>query len=134
MTDSEKMIEATLNLKRLCAGRVYQNNTCHLPDGSICPMWTSEPKAKECRFRSDYIPDSWDVPKTRRFTDADIALAKIMKEFGASHICRTDKRSSCCVINESGGLVALLLPKVFANIDDGELFPIDDIIKEGKNQ
>lgn len=69
MTDNKKLIEAVKTLKNNCENN-YAEPVCDciFADGEECDF-------PEC-------PKYWEIPKLRRFTSKDIALAKALKAFG----------------------------------------------------
>ena len=77
MPTQEELVQAAEMLRDNCRnnGASCQGCLFDVPDIS-CPL--SEWKS----------PDRWELPKPRRWTDADIALAKALKDIGGRELYR----------------------------------------------
>lgn len=124
MSDNEKLIEAAMLLKKNCEKNHNRMGKCD------CPLAIGE----RCPLHDSACPDSWVIPAPRRFTDADIALAKALKMFGVKYIAREVTGYSCDArsCTSSSGFVASLPETSFEGVRGCEIVSIDDIIKEGE--
>lgn len=122
MTDNEKLIEAAKMLQENCQSK-----------NPKCCEGCSFDKGGSCRLQGG-IPYTWDIPKPRRFTVADIALAKALKLFGHVRVERCNGNTYCTSTNEEYSDDVHLPEDAYESIKDGETVPIDDIIREGENE
>lgn len=114
--DKEKLIEAAKFLKDFCEyemhGRCFTEK-CLFSDGERCVLRDN--------------PSNWTIPKPRRWTDREIALAKALKAFGAQGIGgRASVKFAYCIDD-----TAYPMPYgAFAALNNGEEISIDEIIAE----
>lgn len=117
--DEKKVIEAAQILKDFCVNEMER--ACFTKH---CPFCAGE----VCMFGE---PASWHIPKLRRWTDADIALAKALNAFGAQYIGgRGSVKFAYCI---DGGCYAMPTG-AFANLNANEEIAIDEIIAEGEGR
>lgn len=110
--DNEKLIEAARLLKEHCSNT--RCNKCVFDKGG-------------CTLSVTLTPSGWEIPTPRRWTDADIALAKALKAFGAQRIGgRASVKFAYCI----DGACYPVPSGAFANLSANEEISIDDIIAE----
>ena len=116
--EKKKLIEAAKVLKEHCENN-FREKECDCPfnfgDDGICSI-------------GDLCPNAWEVPKIKRWTPEDVALAKALKEVGATEIYSTSSgQRAWRNYGREGGY----LPEPsFRNMKFKEAVRIDDIIKE----
>ena len=119
MVTKDEAIKAAGTLKEWCDGLACR----------CCPF-TDSKNSMGCIFRNDSIPTDWKLPKTCRWTDTDVELAKALKKAGADkvlllHICE-------CVIWESSNQRGCVPKGSFEALRPGESVTLDTIIQEAK--
>ena len=120
MTDREKLFEAARLLQDYC--KIEMGGGCFT---KRCPLCDGE----ECMLGG---PNSWHIPKPRRWTDEDVALAKSLKVFGVTKISAVNHRGKKTVWVVDGISNCYLPDAAFASMKPGECVSIDDIIAEGE--
>lgn len=78
-------------------------------------------------------PASWHIPKLRRWTDADIALAKALFNFGAEHIYKKES-GTVVASNKHGDRICGLRCGAFAELGSEETVYLREIIEEGEQE
>lgn len=126
--DNEKLIEAAKLLKENCEKNNAKRNGL---EKCNCDFYKNG-----CIFINNYhyadgMPMHWPIPNPRRFTDADIALAKALKMFGAHEVCRDDD-GYVRVYYADGGYDYAPKSSFEYFIENSKTVSIDDIIKEGE--
>jgi len=123
--DNEKLYEAALLLKADCE-KNYSDGKCR------CPFSTHADETGCYGCMHGYPPKNYAIKKSSRWNKEDIALAKALKAFGATHIrCDESGFSRWCIKTEFGGVrfSGYLPGNAFCNLFVDEI-AIDDIIKE----
>lgn len=119
MSKNEELIRAAEMLKEHCASVVgfCDKKRCCLHNGISCSL-------------RDDSPDRWGIPKLRRWTPEDVALAKALKAAGVVSIYRpTSTPYPRWQSEDDSGW----LPKgSFASLKDGDTITLDRIIEEGE--
>lgn len=123
MADRNELIAAAELLKEYCGG-IEDCYKCIFDGTSVCPGLTAE-----------FCPGDWVLPKPRRFTDEDIALAKALKAFGVEYIYKIpggrDERA--CLSKETIHDTSACLPRgAFKGIKSAQTVSLDEIIAEGE--
>lgn len=117
MATAKELYDAAMTIKEHCKS-VPIGAPCHdCFFSKVCADWFSR------------SPDDWDIPKPRRFTDEEVALAKAFKSIGAVEIRGCIEGT--LVISENDTCLASLPLNVFKGISTITL-PIDEIIKDGE--
>lgn len=118
--ESKKLIEAANLLKEHCENN-FREKECDCPfnfgDDGICSI-------------GDLCPNAWEVPKIKRWTPEDVALAKALKNVGAKVIYNT--LGSVYWRTDDVHTFGKLPNGAFESIKRSESFSIDDIIKEAE--
>ncbi len=129
MTDNEQLIGAAKLLKENCEKNYKSDSKCSclFADGKRCNLDL---------FCS--VPKEWEIPTVRRFSDADIALAKALKAFGADKV-GVDECGDVKVqfIRNNGNSIGYtrMPDDAFESVKkQKDVVPIDDIIREGENE
>ena len=117
--EKKKIIEAAEILKEYC------KKSCCNSDNANCLF---EKTKGVCSIRKDY-PTAWEIPKLTRWTSKDIALAKVLKEFGANKLCRNACGDLFCITKDRYDRIDI---PAFINLEIGENIFIDTIIKEAE--
>lgn len=115
--DEKKLIEAAMLLKDFCADEMHGKcftEKCLFLNGERCRL-------------SDH-PTNWSIPKLRRWTDADIALAKALKAFGAHDVERVSNGGIRVIqyFHNCGAPTGS-----FRDLKMGEMVSLGEIIAEG---
>lgn len=128
MDDNEKLIEAAKLIKEHCDS-TKTGNPC------IFSVYETCEGPYKCRIGFEkYFPTDWVIPKISRWTDADIALAKALMEFGVRSIYREKYASSVRYEQQGTFDCNWFLPKnAFASLKQGEMARLKDIVAEGEN-
>lgn len=115
--DENKMIEAAELLKEHC----LSIESIHCID---CVLYAKN--RGECLVY-------WNIPRPRRWTDADIALAKALKAFGVYKVGRVSNGGiRAYTVSPTGGCG---VPKgAFAALKQGEEASLNEILEEGEEQ
>lgn len=101
--------------------------------------WCEQTPCEQCPYESGpccslrvRIPNLWDVPKLRRYSDADVAMAKALKMYGYTGVRR---QTDGALVVEKGDLLWYYLPPKFAfdGLRPGDSGSLDDIIGEGEH-
>lgn len=132
MTDEDKkLIEAANTIKEHCENSKLKDH---------CPFAKRNKECDgdiNCLLVSQYsgIPKDWNIPRPSRWTDADVALAKALMEFGVTQIYKwpTDKTVSFNDINEYDSYGNTLPENTFKNLKEDETVYLKDIVAEGEN-
>lgn len=116
--EKKKLIEAADLLKEHCNKKLkgYEECDCPFATADICGIVGTCPK-------------SWSIPLVIRWTPEDVALAKALKEVGATEIYGTTSHLRMWKNENMSGYLPVLS---FRNIEDMEVVRIDDIIKEAE--
>lgn len=114
MKMNKQVIEAVKTIKDYCSST--QCADCLLSARVTCDL-----KMKD--------PCDWHIPKPRRWTDEDIALAKALKAFGATTIYRYSPDLSAWKADRNVGALPY---GAFTDLKAEERLSIDDIIAEGE--
>lgn len=118
--ENKKLIEAANLLKEHCEKNIREKE-CDCPfdfgDDGICSI-------------GDLCPDAWEVPKIKRWTPEDVALANVLKAAGVTEICATSSGQRAWRSDDVGH--GYLPDSVFKNVFCGEVFRLDDILKEAE--
>lgn len=125
MANSKELYDAAVMIKKECKNAQFEEGKCVLENGNRCPFGT---KDGACTLFWG-TPEDWDIPRQRRFTDAEIAIAKALKAFGCDTI-RKPKNCCFCVAYDGERLEATLPTSSFTEISDGEEVLIEDILSE----
>lgn len=86
MADNKKLMEAAYMIKEHC-NHTEKGGPCQFAHGGVCNG------VEHCRLSEEggIIPGTdWDLQKPRRWTDADINLAKALRSFGVTKIKKTN--------------------------------------------
>lgn len=118
--DEKKLIEAAKLLQDFCLYEMH--GKCFTEK---CLFANSE----RCLLRNN--PPNWSIPKPRRWTDADIALAKALFNFGAEHIYKKEY-GMVAVFNEHGDRIGGLHCGAFAELENADCIYLREIIAEGE--
>ena len=124
MTDKEKLLEAARLLQEHCDGRPCPG--CALRVAGKCFA-----KEEDGHYTS---PKWWRIPEPRRWTDADIALAKALKAFGVTRVAAVNHRGTKPVWMLGENANCYLPDGAFASLKPGECVSVDDIIAEGEQE
>lgn len=117
--ESKKLIEAENLLKENCIKKIKGAKKCDcvFANGENCTLL-------------DHYPCDWHTPKVIRWTPEDVALARALKSAGATEIYGTSSGQRSW---RSGDVGHGYLPdSVFKNVFCGDVFRLDDIIKEAE--
>lgn len=129
MDDNEKLIEAAKLIKEHCRKTKGTRNCVFSEYGQCEGPYKCKLGAKK------YLPNDWEIPKPSRWTDADIALAKALIEFGVEKV--KNFKDECAIIYESKDgtyPVKNALPKgAFSALNAYETVMLKDIVAEGEN-
>ena len=119
MATKDEAIKAVETLKEWCDGLACR----------YCPF-TNSKNSIGCIFRNDSIPTDWKLPKTCRWTDTDVELAKALKKVGCIEVHRP--KYNPIVLWRTGDYQGDLPIMAFQYLDPGESVAIDTIIQEAK--
>lgn len=129
MTDEDKkLIEAAWLIKKNCMNtNTYKK--CPFSKTGIC-------KLEDCYFfkMKSKIPGDWKIEEPRRWTDADVALAKALMAFGSTRIYKNEIDD--VAIYEKNGIFPCdsYVPEgAFRSLKHGETVMLKDIVSEGEN-
>lgn len=129
MADNEKLLEAARMIQEHCKN-TKQGGICPFAHGGACDGLDN------CRISggSGLIPGyEWDVPKPRRWTDADVNMAKILVSLGYKKVMKfSDEKQPIARDDEMGAWH--LDSGIFAAIEGREVVQLSDIIAEGAEQ
>ena len=118
--EKKKLIDAANLLKEHCEKNIREKE-CDCPfdfgDDGICSI-------------GDLCPDAWEVPKIKRWTPEDVALAKALKSFGVTSISRNADGN--IVIGTALSCVGILKMNAFFMLCQEDSIGIDEIIKEAE--
>lgn len=123
MTNRNELIKAAELIKEHCS------NFGAVKDCSKCIF----EKSGTCLFFLNY-PEYWQLPKPRRFTDEDIALAKALKALGGTTLDRDSVGVFCRGLSISVGEGTFYTPDgAFSAMRDSKMIiDLDRIIAEGE--
>lgn len=126
MTEEDnKLIEAAKIIHEYCSKHLYRTPCCFSTTG-ICNS------SQTCMlgYMKNYItPSDWKIPKMRRWTDADISLAKALVEFGVQKV--KENHGEVLFVYES---LCVKAPEgAFSALNSDETIYLKDIIAEGEN-
>ena len=116
--EKKKIIEAAEILKEYC------KKSCCNSDNANCLF---EKTKGVCSIRKDY-PTAWEIPELTRWTSKDIALAKVLKEYGIDSIENSIGR----IFLIRKGIAYMFDIGAFSDLGCGEIISIDTIIKEAE--
>lgn len=120
MATKEEAIKALETLKEWCKG-----NHC-----SDCVF---NDATRSCIFCEGHTPGLWKVPNPRRWSDAEIAMAKALKMYGYTTV-------ECCrdgqFLSKNGKGLWLYLPPnfEFGVTRPGDSVSLDNIIREAEQK
>lgn len=130
MADNEKLLEAAWIIQEHC-DKIEDGMPCCFAIKGICNGRGSNC----CIGNRDLLPAGWIMPKPKRWTDSDIALAKALIAFGVTKVHKETNGSgvtfdcdaiySCCHVLPLGA---------FSDMKPGETVKLSDIIVEGENK
>ncbi len=116
MDQNQKLIEASKMLKAYC---LAQEGSCR-----DCIFYTDR-----CGLSTVDMPEDWKIPKLRRWSDEDIALAKALKAFGVLAITRNHLGLPIWCTQKTGGG---LPDDSFQKLKHLENVKIDEILEEAE--
>lgn len=118
MVTKEEAIKAVETLKDYCKKHEENCKDCVFYSG-WCVFWASS-------------PGNWTIPKQRRWSDADVAMAKALKMYGYTMVehCRDGQ-----LLAKNGNDLWFYLPPnlAFAVMEPGDSVSLDNIIREGEH-
>lgn len=126
MEDAEKLVEAARMIQKHC------KKSC---PGKSCVF--SKISEKRCAgsdwcFLTGKVRE-WKIPNLRRWTDADVALAKALHAVGFVSVFKAIY--SCTILAKRDRGAGWEVPTgLFENIKPGEIIQLSDIIAEGEKQ
>ena len=113
--DNRELIQAAELLKQNCKEHFNPDGKCECVFGK-----------GDCNCCDIYAPTDWEIPKLRRFTDEQIALAKALKELGATTVTRG--LNGTRFYNDS--ITIATVRAYFNGVKFNKPIPIDDIIQD----
>lgn len=114
---SRKLIEAAKMIKDFCDERC---------EDVECPFL----REYGCGINDTENPKYWYIPEPKRWSREDVALAKVLKAAGVTEICATSSGQRAWRSDDVGH--GYLPDSVFKNVFCGEVFRLDDILKEAE--
>ena len=117
MVTKDEAIKAAETLKEWCEQTPCSQ--CPYESGSCCSL----------RVR---YPSLWDLPKPRRWSDADVQMAKALKMYGYKSAERWENGN---LVVKSSDISFCFFPKksIFVDLNPGESVSFDDIIQEAEH-
>lgn len=117
MVTKDEAIKAAETLKEWCKRRYCGNCEFYSEDGN-------------CIFR-EHPASLWHIPKPRRWSDADVQMAKAMKMYGYESV---ERLATGELVSRSSDIRNDFPPKSeFADLEHGESVSFDDIIREAEH-
>ena len=117
MVTKDEAIKAAETLKEWCEQTPCDQ--CPYKSGSWCAL----------RVR---YPNEWKIPKPRRWSDADVQMAKAMKMYGYKS---AERREEGALVVRSSKISWCFFPHkfIFVGLKSGESVSLDGIIREAEN-
>lgn len=131
MADNKKLLEAA---------RMIRDHCKHTEVDGICPFSVSGVCSGVARCgisggRGMAPGEGWEIPKPRRWTKRDIALAKALKPFGVEFVERWNNSGFVRFGAGEASYEQDRLPDgSFPALEDGEKVQLSDIIAAGESQ
>ena len=121
MTHEEKkqVYDTLKTLNDFCTMMQKKNKCCE------CDLYSKA--LQECELIGN-LPCEWALPKLTRWTSKDVALAKVLKEYGIDSIENSVGR----IFLIRKGIAYMFDIGAFSNLECGETVSIDTIIKEAE--
>lgn len=129
MAENEKLLEAARMIQEHCK-HTEQGALCPFAHGGVCDG------IDNCGIAGvgETIPgEDLEIPKTRRWTDADVNMAKALQTVGFVSVFKA--AYSCAILaNCKNGGDWQVPAGLFANLNKGETVHLFDIIAEVEEQ
>lgn len=118
------------------AARLIQEHCANSSVGSPCPFARKGlcDGFARCRIVADYIPSQWKLPKTRRWTDADVQIAKALAAFGVTRVRRINSTRRSAAEADDGTVYGIVPEAAFADLKPHEIVRLEDVIKEAEQK
>lgn len=117
MVTKDEAIKAAETLQKYCAEQGEDHEGCAFWRNGWCNLWMCTPR-------------DWRIPRTSRWTDTDVKLAKALKKAGADKVFRT--RTGEFVLWQSVEQRGYLPVGAFDALSKDEVVALDTIIQEAK--
>lgn len=101
--------------------------------------WCRGKPCEQCVFQGDNcgigsrIPAKWTIPKRRRWSDADVALASALIKNGYEMISSVNDWAFS-IIGKNVDAICLSNGVIFKPFKVGEIVMLEDIVKEGEQK
>lgn len=120
--ENDKLLEAARQIQGYCARHIIGDPCPFAPDCTCAG-------AEWCVLVGKSSPETWNIPGMRRWTDADVQLAKALVPFGVTGVRRYMSTRLATGVDDGGATCCHVPETAFASLKSGETVRLADVIK-----